>query len=203
MLQNFCPCNCDVCLHNGGSTSCAGSCTGCSSDCLSCVNGGGGSDCASKCGGSNCVPPAVVATPVTVPDPTPSSSGPCTVIGAATVRLRATPCTTSACTTLRLLSRGDSVQSTGIEQQDDIGRVWTRVSSPQSGWVATQYLTCRGHGARVDGGDSTNGPQPSSGHNAGLIAGVVILGVLAACAVIVAGVLIFSKSTKNVESERP
>jgi len=193
---NFCPCGCDVCLYDGGSTSCASSCSGCSSDCLSCVNGGGGSGCASRCGGSNCVPPAF-AHPVS--EPVASSSTTCTVIGADLVNLRSQPCTTSGCTSVRLLSRGDQVQATGTTTTDSTGRTWTQISSPTNGWVATQYLSCQAHGARLE---DTNSPQHSS-QNPGLIAGVVIVGILALCAVIVAGVLVYSKFANTNQLERP
>jgi len=76
-----------------------------------------------------------------------------------------------------------------VERQDSSGRGWTQVSSPQNGWIATQYLSCQAQGARIDGGSEQN----QSGKNTGLIVGVVIAAVFAVCLVIVAGVLVYSK----------
>jgi len=144
-------------------------------------NGWDGSGAGGGGGGSPPPPP---------PPRAPSTSGGgggggCTVTASA---LNVRSCASTSCSVLRSIPNGQTVDVTSQSGS------WSKISSPLSGWVSTQYLSCSSGFRQEETTSDTKKP------NIGIIVGVSIAGV---CALIAVGALIgfvFMRSRATVET---
>jgi len=132
------------------------------------------------------------SNPVPVNNPNPVSAPASCKVNADGVRLRSDPCTASDCTPLATLNTGTSVTKTGQTEFAD-GYTWAEVSSPRTGWIASQFLTC-------SGGSRESAPSSGQAQDTPVwvwavcgVAGVLVLLVL------VLGVLLVRVSKKPAE----